>query len=79
VAGMNILKFIMLSCGVGEQFNNLRANQREMLQYFSGTIGLSIELGTVNRVIDENMKNGKDLKVNVLRASTGFWLSFNSF
>jgi hypothetical protein len=75
-AGMTILKFLRLSGGLGRQYYSYGANQREMLQYFSGTIGLSFDLGAVNWVIDANMMNGKDLNVNVFRASTGFLVKF---
>ena len=75
-AGMTILRFLRLSGGLGRQYYTYDDNQREMLQYFSGTAGLSFDLGSVNWVIDANMMNGKDLKVNVFRASTGFMVKF---
>lgn len=75
-AGMTILKILRLSGGLGQQHYTYNDNQRETLQYFSGTLGLSLSLGSVNWVIDLNMMSGKDLTVNVFRASTGFMVKF---
>jgi hypothetical protein len=75
-AGMTIMRFLRLSGGMGRQYYTYGDHQRAWLEYFSGTIGVSFDLGAVYWVIDVNIMAGKDLYSNIFRASTGFTVKF---
>ncbi|MHC1777044.1 MAG: hypothetical protein AB9834_16710 [Lentimicrobium sp.] len=75
-AGMTIMKFLRVSAGVGRQYYTYDAVLKGELNYYSGTLGLSFDLGAVNWVMDVQLMTGKDLSQNVLRASTGFMVKF---
>jgi hypothetical protein len=74
--GMVIARFLRLSGGLGRQYYTNDLGGHEMLQYFSGTLGLAFNLDVVNWVIDANVLAGKDINQNALRFSTGFMVKF---
>ena len=75
-AGMTIMKFLRVSAGLGRQYYTYNIHSRGLIEYYSGTAGLSFDLGAVNWVIDAQLMAGKDLTKNVFRASTGFLVKF---
>jgi len=75
-AGMTIMKFLRASAGLGRQYYTYNIHSKGLIEYYSGTVGLSFNLGSVNWVIDAQLMAGKDLVKNVLRASTGFMVKF---
>jgi len=74
--GMVIAQFLRLSGGLGRQAYTNTLGQRNLLNYFSGTVGLAFNLGIVNWVIDTNLMTGKDLNQSALKFSTGFMVKF---
>jgi len=74
--GMVIARFLRLSGGMGRQAYTNTLGDRNMLNYFSGTLGLAFNLDVVNWVIDANLMTGKDLNQSALRISTGFMVKF---
>lgn len=87
-AGMVISGCLRFSGGVGRQYYtftikeldqngiNLSKKMRGQIDYFSGTLGLVINLDAVNWVVDANFMTGRDLNKSELRFSTGFMLKF---
>ncbi|MFZ4772004.1 MAG: hypothetical protein ACOYLO_17615 [Ferruginibacter sp.] len=75
-AGMVIARFLRLSGGLGRQHYTLFTGESGVIEYFSGTLGLAINLDVVNWVIDANVLAGKDMNQNALRISTGFMVKF---
>jgi hypothetical protein len=74
--GMVIGRFLRLSGGFGRQYYTYVGGIRGVLNYYSGTAGIAINLGMVNWVIDANLMAGKDLNQNTLRFGTGFMVKF---
>jgi len=81
--GMVISRFLRLSGGIGRQFYTYQpigsasgVNKQGILNYFSGTLGLVFDLGSVNWVIDANLITGEDMNQNAVRLSTGFMVKF---
>jgi hypothetical protein len=75
-AGMTVMKFLRASAGLGRQYYTYANNERGLIQYYSGSVGLSFNLGSVNWVIDAQLMAGKDLVKNYIKASTGFLVKF---
>jgi hypothetical protein len=82
--GVLIAEVLRLSTGLGQQnFNtqnlastdSLRLNATH-LKYYSSTVGLNINLGTIAWVLNCNFAYGKEFKHTVLTPSTGLMLRF---
>jgi hypothetical protein len=74
-AGFYISEILRMSSGIGRQ-QYRDADGDHTLHYFSSTVGLSINLGSINWVVDFNWLYGSDFNQLVLRPSTGFLVKF---
>ncbi len=75
-AGMTIMRFLRASAGLGRQYYTYNKDSKGVINYYSGTVGLTFNLGAVNWVIEAQLMAGKDLAKNVIKASTGFMVKF---
>ncbi|MBY0435271.1 MAG: hypothetical protein K2U26_14275 [Cyclobacteriaceae bacterium] len=75
-AGMVVARVLRLSGGIGRQYYMLDNGSREVIKFFTGTAGISIDLGAVNWVVDTHLMTGGGLNQNALRFSTGFLVKF---
>jgi hypothetical protein len=74
-AGMVVVNSLRLSTGFGRhQYSTSEGD--EWLNYLSSTVGIIINLGSVNWNLDANFNYGRDFPVTVVRFSTGFMLVF---
>jgi hypothetical protein len=65
-----------MSAGMGRQYYNYldteKAEQKAMLKYCSGTVGVIINLDAIAWVIDARIMTGLDLNQTAVSLSTGF-------
>jgi hypothetical protein len=78
--GFTIAGFLRMSAGVGRQYYNyldeLKAEQKGMLKYYSGTVGIVLNLDAIAWTIDAHVMTGLDLNQTAASLSTGFMLKF---
>ena len=78
--GFTVAGFLRMSAGVGRQYYNyldeLKAEQKGMLKYYSGTVGVVLNLDAIAWTIDAHIMTGLDLNQTAASLSTGFLLKF---
>jgi hypothetical protein len=74
--GMVIARFLRMSGGVGRQFYTLDTGKKNMLKYFCGTLGISLNLGVVNWDINAQLLTGQDFNQQAVRLNSGFMVKF---
>ena len=75
-AGMMIGQIMRLSGGIGQQSYTYFINQKGVIDYYSGTVGLFFNIGIVDWVFECNIATGGDLINEVIKVSTGFMVKF---
>jgi hypothetical protein len=78
--GFTIAGFLRMSGGIGRQYYNYldaaNVEQKGILKYYSGTLGVVFNLDAIAWVIDAKIMTGLDLNQTALSMSTGFLIRF---